>query len=211
MTAAKAQMPTKAPDEKLEIPNYLVKETLDGIPLYYKDYQEVLNQTKTLEDIMGSSSLQAEIISCLLQFLFKNIDLTKYRVYTNEIGSHISHRNNMSHDIAIFDKKVLPADKINTHYIAVPAKVVLEIDIDIEPAQPLHWDYLTKKTETVLEFGTEKVIWVLTKSQKVLLAQAHQDWLLVDWNKDIEMFDGHYFNIGNYLKTEGIQLEEVED
>lgn len=145
MTAAKAQMPPKAPDEKLEIPNYLVKETLDGIPLYYKEYQEVLNQIKTLEEIIGSSSLQGILVYYFMKLLVSKVGDDKFWFLTNKIGSHISHRNNMSHDIAIFDKTILPADKINTHYISVPAKVVLEIDIDIEPAQPLHWDYLTKK------------------------------------------------------------------
>ncbi|MBK7869891.1 MAG: Uma2 family endonuclease [Saprospiraceae bacterium] len=207
----KAQAIQTKPADSLAIPSYLIKETLDGVPLYYKGYKDVINQTKTLEDIMGSSSLQAEIISCLLQFLFKNLNLTKYRVYTNEIGSHINHKNNLSHDIAIFDKTVLTTDKINVHYTDVPAKMVIEVDIDIEPAHELDWDYLTKKTATILEFGTEKVIWILTKSQKVMIAQPSQDWLLVDWNKDIELLDGHSFNIGRYLEQEGIQLEQSDE
>lgn len=209
MAEAKALTAPVEKVEKQEIPAHLIKEVLDGVPLYYKGYKEVLNKTKILEDIMGSSSLQAEIVSCLLQFLFGNIDLTKYRIYTNEIGSHISYKNNVSHDIAIFDKTVLTADKINKRYTDVPAKVIIEVDINIEAEKPLDWDYLSKKTETVFAFGTEKVIWILTESKKVIVAQPSQDWLIIDWNKDIELIDGQHFNIGTYLASEGIQLENT--
>lgn len=49
-------MSTKAAAEA--IPDYLVYEVLDGQPLYYKGYQEVLAGRQKLEDIMGSSVLQ---------------------------------------------------------------------------------------------------------------------------------------------------------
>ncbi len=210
MAAAAALTAPIEEAQKQEIPAYLVKEVLDGKPLYYKGYKEVLNNNKTLEDIMGSSSLQAEIISCILRFLYKNVDETKYRVYTNEIGSHISHKNNISHDIAIFDKTILTPDKINERYTEVPAKVIIEVDVRIEAEQFPEWEYVTKKNETVFAFGTEKAIWVLSKAQKVIVAQPGQDWLIIDWNKDIELFDGHFFNIGTYLQSEGIQLQVTD-
>lgn len=209
--AAATAAPSAETIEKKGIPTYLVKEMLDGRPLYYKGYKAVLNNTKTLEEIMGSSALQSEIISCILQFLFTNLDLSKYRIYTNEIGSHISHKNNMSHDIAIFDKTVLTPDKINDRYTEVPAKIIIEVDVRIEAEQFPEWDYVTLKNETVFDFGIEKAIWVLSKSKKVIVAQPGQDWLIVDWNKDIELLDGHFFNIGKYLESEGIQLETHND
>ena len=36
-----------------KIPDYLIKEVMDGIPFYYKGYKDVLNKTKTKEEIMG--------------------------------------------------------------------------------------------------------------------------------------------------------------
>ncbi|GAB4037155.1 hypothetical protein [Spirosoma gilvum] len=76
---------------------------MDGKPIYYRGYQSVLNKTKTLEDITGCSSLQAELVSYLLSIIYPFIDRKKYRVYTNEIGSHIDTGNNLSNDIAIYD------------------------------------------------------------------------------------------------------------
>ena len=40
------------------IPTHLVREAFGGISFYYPDYRAVMNQTKTLEDIMADSTLQ---------------------------------------------------------------------------------------------------------------------------------------------------------
>jgi|GEM_PF-92215 len=205
-----ASLAPEAPAGSQAIPAYLVKEVLDGLPLYYKGYKEILNGNKTLEEIMGCSSLQAEIIAGLLEFLYKNFDRSKYRIYTNEIGSHINHKNNISHDIAIFDKTVLTADKINKRYTDVPAKIIIEVDVDVEAEKLWEVNYIAKKTDTVFEFGTEKMIWILSAARKVVVAQPGQDWRIVDWNKDIELLDGHFFNIGAYLQSEGITMENKD-
>ena len=40
-------------------------------------------------------------------------------------------------------------------------------------------------------------------------SRANKDWLMIDWNKDIEIIDGVRFNIGGYLTTMGIVIEEA--
>ncbi|MDZ7898360.1 MAG: hypothetical protein U5N85_10110 [Arcicella sp.] len=56
-----------------KIPEALVYETLDGKPFYYKGYKEVLSQKKTLEEIMGCSTLQAELVSYIMEMFFTTI------------------------------------------------------------------------------------------------------------------------------------------
>ena len=55
-----------------KIPEALVYETLDGKPFYYKGYREVLSKKKTLEEIMGCSTLQAELVSYYYRNVFYN-------------------------------------------------------------------------------------------------------------------------------------------
>lgn len=33
-------------------------------------------------------------------------------------------------------------------------------------------------------------------------------WLTMDWNRDVELLDGQFFNVGGYLDREGIQVVE---
>ena len=198
---------------KRKIPDYLIYEVMDGKPIYYRGYQSVLNKTKTLEDIRGCSSLQAELVSYLLSIIYQFIDRSKYRVYTNEIGNHIDTNNNLSNDIAIFDKAVLTPDKINKKYPDVPPKIVIEIDTEADVSELTGFGYVYKKSKKLLDFGVERIIWIMINTQTVTVIEpnpggAPRDWQVREWNTDIELMDGHTFNIARYLDEEGIVVDE---
>ena len=54
-----------------KIPNNLIYEIIDGKPIYYANYKQVLNNNKQIQDIMGCSGLQAEIIDLIIKFFHK--------------------------------------------------------------------------------------------------------------------------------------------
>jgi hypothetical protein len=198
-------MVSKATGRSLrKIPNYLIYEVLDGKPVYYRGYRSVLNKTKTLTDIMGCSSLQAELISYLLGVIYGFIDRSRYRVYTNEIGNHIDAHNNLSNDIAIFDKAVLTPDKITTKYADVPPKIVVEIDTEADVSEMTEFGYIYKKSKKLLDFGVERIIWVMIPTQTVIVIEPNHDWQVRDWHTDITLMDTYTFNIGKHLDEEGI-------
>lgn len=186
---------------------------MDGKPIYYRGYQSVINKTKTLEDIMGCSSLQAELVSYLLSVIYQFIDRKQYRVYTNEIGSYIDRNNNLSNDIAIFDKAVLTADKVNRKYPDVPPKIAIEIDTEADVSELTGFGYIYKKSKKLLDFGVERLIWIMINTKTVTVMEpgpdgAPRDWQVREWDTDIELMDGHTFNIGQYLAEEGIVVDE---
>ena len=186
-----------------KVPDYLIHEVMDGKAIYYKGYEEVLNGTKTFAEIMGSSTLQSLIITHLIILLGKKVDDEKYTILSSETGIHLNKYNNLAGDILIFENSVLSIEAIDEHYATVPPKVAIEVDINIE-APDLEIDsYIFNKTQKFLNFGVEKVIWIITKSKKVTVATKNEDWQVKDWNKDIEVFDGIIFNIGEYLRKKG--------
>ena len=198
---------------KRKIPDYLVYEVMDGKPIYYRGYQSVLNKTKTLEQIMGCSSLQAELVTYLLRVIFRAFDEEKYRVYTNEIGNHIDTNNNLSNDIAIFDKTVLTPDKINKKYPDVPPKIVIEIDTEADVSELTGFGYVYKKSKKLLDFGVERIIWIMINTRTVTVIESNpggepRDWQVREWNTDIDLMDGHTFNIAKHLDEEGIVIQE---
>ena len=93
-----------------KIPDYLVREVIDGIPFYYAGYRSVLNKTKNIDEIMADSGLQWILKDAIGDALKAKIDRKSYKVLVGEGGSHIDHRNNLSLDVAIFDKKLLTPD-----------------------------------------------------------------------------------------------------
>ncbi len=65
------------------------------------------------------------------------------------------------------------------------------------------YDYIHLKTQNLLDFGVEQVIWVFTTSKKVLIAEPGQDWLIKDWGKKIDVL-GLEFSVEKLLKEEDL-------
>ena len=196
-TATQRKIPRK-------VPEYLVKEVLDGIPIYYKGYKAVLRKEKTLEDIMGASGLQSFIVSYIYKLLVRQLSDDMYYILTGETGLHLELSDNLSGDIVLYDCNKLPVSKIDTHYLDVPPKIDIEIDVNIDTTDFTEQTYIYRKTDRLLSWGVEKVIWILSASKKVIVAEQGKDWLLIDWSKDIEIIDGIKFNVSQYLEKSGI-------
>jgi Uma2 family endonuclease len=200
----------KTARKQRKVPDYLVYEIMDGKPIYYKGYQSVLNKRKKPEDIMGSSSLQGIIVSFIVGLLYKSLNENEFWILTNEAGVHLDHKNNLAGDIMLYEKKRLKASDINNQYVNKPANVVIEVDTKADLSILKFEQYMKTKTTKFHDFGVDKIIWILTASRQVVIASPNQDWLLIDWNKDIEIINGITFNIGSYLAKNGIELKEEE-
>lgn len=115
----------------------------------------------------------------------------------------------MGLDIAIYDKKILTADKITNKYIDVAPKLLIEVDVNVEMADTtsnLFEEFVLRKVRNLHKFGTEKVIWLFTKSKTVIVAYPDNTWKVLDWDTEIELIDGIKCNIDKYLKEEGIDF-----
>ena len=189
-----------------KVPEYLIKEILNGIPIYYKGYKAVLRKEKTLESIMGASGLQVLIVSYLYKLLVRQLSDDTYHVFAGEAGLHLDIKNNLSGDIVVYDRITLPNTMIDTHYLNLPPKIDIEIDVNIDTTDFSEQTYIYRKTDRLLAWGVEKVIWILSASRKVIIAEAGKDWLVVDWSKDIEIIDGIKFNVSQYLEKSGVTL-----
>lgn len=189
---------------KRKVPDYLVCEIMDGKPLYYKGYKDVIGKKKTTEEIIGSSSLQSFIIAFLMEVIIEGKLKKSYEVLVSEPGLHLDKKNNLSGDILIYDKSILTPDKINAHYASVPAKIHIEVDISIELEDMKDYQYVEKKISKLHAFGTKKIIWILTNIRKVMVAIPDNPWQMYDWHNNIELLDGVMFDIGNYLDEKGV-------
>lgn len=189
---------------KTYLPAHVVYEEIDGWALPYKGYKDVLAGELKTEDIMGSSSLQSFIIHILNGWLFNLLNRKKFVVATNESGLRIAKNTNFANDIAIYEREGLT---LNDKYFQKAPKVVIEIDVKIDlDDTPLErdLDYMLAKTQKMLDFGTERVIWIQTKTKKILVSEANKPWMMVNFTDDIELMQSISLNLAQLLTDEEI-------
>ncbi|WP_229311681.1 Uma2 family endonuclease [Larkinella rosea] len=196
---------TEEPKRRKRVPSYLIYETLNGKPLYYRGYKEVLSGKKTPEEIMGSSSLQAVLVTAIILYLGRTIDRKKFLIASNESGLHVDHRSNLSNDIAIFEKAGLI---LTNKYFDVAPKVAIEVDvrIDLENFPSRDQSYIYEKTECLLDFGVERVVWITTHPQKLFIASRSADWTTHNWDVTVPVWGDCVLNLAELLREEGIEF-----
>ena len=204
MTVSVTTSPKKR--RKSGVPSYLIYETLNGRPLYRRGYRDVVNGKKTPAEIMGSSSLQATLVAILVMFLGRTINRKKYLVVTNESGIHLDRGNNLSNDIAIFDKST--GLTLTDKYFNIPPKIAIEVDVRIEPGEfeGKESGYVYEKTERLLQFGVKTVIWITTQPKKIFVAAHASPWLTQNWDANVPVLDDVVLNLANLLTEEGIEF-----
>lgn len=194
MTTTAAEAPLlKKPRKPKAVPEYLIYEVLDGIPLYYAGYEQVLKNKKTLDDIIGYGSKQWVLLTLIADYL-RPLLSNDLILLQGEGGIHLSHRTNLSLDIAIYEKAKLSFDKLENKYFDFPPKVIIEVDTKAHQPEFTIPNYYQRKTQPLLDFGVEQVVWVFTDPRKITSAKNEGPWLTVNWHENVEVM-GHTLNL----------------
>ena len=88
-----------------------------------------------------------------------------------------------------------------TGYAKKPPVVVLEVDIKVDTANGSDLDYVLTKTEKLLAFGVEQVIWILTASRKIVVAtQRNPSLTPYDWKQPVLLLDNCAMNLEEWVQ-----------
>ncbi len=195
----------QVPFEK--VPGVLVYEEMDGKPIYYRGYRDVLTSQKKPEDIMGCSDVQGIIISAMLEYLYPTIARDQYKIITNEIGLHIERGSNLSSDIAIYQRADLLRAPLKNKYFDIPPQVAIEVDTKADTGNfNTPAGYYHAKTEKLFAFGVAEVVWLFSENRKVMVARPQQDWITKDWDKPVIILDQYSFSVADLIEKGGIDL-----
>ncbi|MEZ4957667.1 MAG: Uma2 family endonuclease [Saprospiraceae bacterium] len=195
-TAIAAKKSKKTPIKK--IPDYLIYEVSGGRPIYYKGYKEVLNKTKTFEEIKMESKLQAGLkaeITMLIGLVLKKMG---YQLATGELGINISKKDKRGADLAIYKSENWDWE---AKFSDLPPEVIIEIDTQAELEEMTEMEYVSQKIKDYHAFGVKKVIWIFTKSKLVFITTPELPWLAYDWETEIEVVKGVSFRVNDLVKV----------
>jgi len=204
-TAAPAPAPVaKHPARRAALKKALVYEIVDGHPIYYKGYKEVLSGIKTQEEIMGDSSLQAWLKGRIYAILLKQLLQHQFEVTVGEQGLRIGKKHRRDADIAIFRRENF---SLSPRYAQLPPDAVIEIDVDADTENASEMEYVFRKVADYFAFGLVKVVWVFTQEQRILVFAPDQPPVTLTWQQDVDVIAGASFNIANLLAESGLSIE----
>ena len=176
------------------IPEALIYEMVNGKPIYYRGWREVLKNEKTIEQVMASSLLQGYLVG----EIFANLH-TKMRkqfiLTTNETGLKFNKGDWRAADIALFPKGVLSS--LYDKYANEKPSIVIEIDTKAD-AENLS-TYYKDKTKHLHQNGIQKVIWVFTETEQIMVAEPDKHWEIFDWSETVEVVEGVGFNVAELI------------
>ena len=200
MGAAVAEKPKDSKTEgerkrRKKLFQILTYEVVDGKPIYYRGYKDVLAGKKTPEEVMGSSTLQARLVFKLLMAL-SSLEGRGYVLTTNEHGLKIGEKMRAL-DIGIFRADEL---EIKDEYANVPPVVAIEVDTKADLEGEGFMEYMKRKIEDLLGFGVKRVIWILTKGEVVVIAEDPKRWEVLDWEDEVEIWEGVKVRLSDLLK-----------
>lgn len=194
---------TASSRKKLQtIPDYLIYEMDEGKPIYYRGYKEVLKGDKTQEEVMGSSILQSYLVTKLIVILSLKLD-RRFILISNEMGLLFKKKSWRSIDIAIYSRKKLRTldVKLDEQYSKIPPKIVIEVDTKAHFDNASDADYYFQhKTDQLLSFGVERVIWIYTRTEKFMIAEKDKRWETANWTEDLDIMEGIVVNIPQLIE-----------
>ena len=121
----------------------------------------------------------------------------------DRIGLQFKDKGWRAADIAIVETKKLKGIKKSNKYLTIAPKIVIEIDTKAELEEVKDsFGYFHKKTDELLNFGVEKVIWIFTDSEKVMISEKDKTWQILNWSKDVEIMDGVNIHLESLVDIE---------
>lgn len=183
---------------KTEIPKYLIYEMYMGKPIYYRGYEEVLAGTKTLEQIMGDSTLQSWLKIRLGIVLSQHLESLGYEVFGGELGITFKKEGWRSADLAIYKYGM----ELTVKYAKISPQVAIEIDVQADTKSlGGEMKYVEEKTNQYLKHGTKKVIWIFTNAGAIMEATEQNNFQINSWDKDLEIMEGVSINIAQMIEN----------
>jgi len=186
----------KSDEERRErLLKLLTYEVVDGKPIYYRGYKEVLAGKKTSEEVMGSSTKQAILVAKLLKALDKLWE-KGYVLTTNEHGLKFGS-NRRALDIGIFRSDTI---EIKDEYADVPPVVAIEVDTKADLEGGSFMEYMKRKIDDLLGFGVKRVVWILTKEKVVVIVEDPKSWKVLNWEDEFDVWEGVRVRLSDLLK-----------
>ncbi len=188
-------------EDKNSLLKLLTYEKVRGKPIYYNNYQKVLKGELLPEAVRARTLLQAYLLTQVMFSLSKALDMERYYILPGEIRFHFRRGSWRSIDLAVFEKEKIEPFIFQEKPLSVAPKVAVQIETKADLSRYGNIEeYAHEKTKDLLDGGVERVVWIFTKTKRVLLAEEGKDWKVQSWEKAFEVLEGIKVNLKDLIE-----------
>lgn len=181
-----------------KIPDWLVYEMVDGKPIYYKNYQKLLEDfSNEHQSDMADSRTQHWLKIWLNRWLFKFLEPMGYDIGSGELGLLVGKGDWRGADVVIYREEDI---KLGPTYEDIPPEIIIEIDVKAALGNQRVEDYIDRKNEDYHQMGVKKVIWIFTAKREIMVAEAGKNPTFHRWDEWIETIEGASFNLDELMR-----------
>ena len=145
---------------------------VNGKPIYYRGWQDVLKGEKTIEQIRASSLIQSYLVGEVVAATHVALRKT-YILGANEAGIRFKKGDWRAADICLWTKASLKNTPLHAHYSDIIPEIVIEVDTKADTKEmPM---YYLEKTKDLHQHGVRRVLWIFTGSEQVTHALKGRD------------------------------------
>jgi len=139
-------------------------------------------------------------------FLGNNLGRKKYWISKSKAGVHLEKGINLANDIHLFPKTDRPV--LGKEYLKGAPKIAIDTDTKIEFGEETFSSlqfYMPAKSQKLFDFGSEKVVCILTESKKIFVIIPGKELKIVDFDTHIPIPDDYVMNLARLLQEEGVE------
>lgn len=150
---------------------------------------------------MGNTNTQNTFIDALLLWLEAHFD-DSYHVMRTPVTLTFEHNTSRVAMLSMLREERVPEPSFKGNVLINTPDLVIQVDTSEELSDisnPL--EYYISQTQDLMDIGVQKVLWVLSLTEKVIIADSGKRWVIADWAEDIEVLHGISLNLRKILNT----------
>ena len=176
------------------VPSSLIYETINGEPIYYRGYKEVLVGKQQLAVARGSTVQQSYLIGELFFLLKRHLDRNTHHVLGNEVGLQLAKHTHCLADLAVVKGKL-----VTEEYLSYPPELVVRIDTKADVVDM--YSYYVQIARQLLKFQVPYVIWIFTATRTWMYTEKGRPWTLHKWTDEVPLWEGLSVRLDELVET----------
>ena len=178
------------------VPSSLIYETINGEPIYYRGYKDVLVGEQQLAAVRGSTIQQSYLVGELFYLLKRHLNRDTYHVLGNELGLQLAKHTHCLADLAVIKRKLVPVRK---DYLTHPPELIVRIDTKADVVDT--YSYYVQIARQLLNFQVPRVIWIFTATRTWMYAEKGRPWTLHKWTDEVPLWEGLNVRLDELVET----------